>query len=68
MVSNFHIFLFGQAGSLSDLAVLTYAALVIPVGVVTAQLVESPVLATWDRFFPSRLDDFRSLGTAGIHP
>lgn len=57
--------LFEQAGFCSDLTVLTYAALVIPVGVVTAHLVEIPVLAIRDRFFPSRSDDFRSLGTAG---
>ena len=67
-MSDFHIFFFGQAGSLSDRTVLTYAALVIPVGVVTAHLVEIPVLAIRDRFFPSRTDDFRSLGTAGTHP
>lgn len=60
--------LMGHVDSYSDLAVLTYAALVIPVGIATAHLVEIPVLAIRDQFFPSRSDDLRSLATAGQNP
>jgi len=51
-----------------DLAVLTYVVLVIPAGIVAAHLVEIPVLAIRDRFFPSRSDDLRSLATVGSNP
>jgi peptidoglycan/LPS O-acetylase OafA/YrhL len=57
----------GQAEFYGDLKVLTYAALVIPVGVVAAQLVEIPVLAIRDRFFPSRSEGLRTLATAGLN-
>lgn len=53
--------LVGQTDSYGDLKVLTYAALVIPVGIVAGHLVEIPVLAVRDRFFPSRSDELKSL-------
>lgn len=58
----------GHADYSTDLATMTYAALVIPVGVAMAHLVEIPVLAIRDRFFPSRSDDFRSLAPARSNP
>lgn len=60
--------LVGQSDSYSDLKVLVYAALVIPVGIAAAHMVEMPVLAVRDRFFPSRSDELKSLAVEGAGP
>lgn len=60
--------LVGHVDSHGKLAVLTYAVLAIPAGIVAAHLAEIPVLAIRDRFFPSRSDDLRSLATVGSNP
>jgi peptidoglycan/LPS O-acetylase OafA/YrhL len=57
--------LLGPAEASRDLKVLAYAVLAVPVGVVAAWIVEMPVLALRDRFFPSRSDELRPVALAG---
>lgn len=53
----------GDTKPFGNLELLVYVMLAIPVGVMTARLVEMPVLAIRDHFFPSRSDDLRAITT-----
>ena len=58
--------LLGPSDFYDDIRVIVYAALVVPVGVFAARLVEIPVLSVRDRFFPTRSDALRPVGGAAV--